>query len=440
MARTLELIESREELASRLQAARARSDEIFALLKPETLTARPIPARHRLIFYLGHVEAFDWNLAARKACGVASFNETFDKLFAFGIDPVDGGLPSEPASAWPAREAIESYNRRTREVVDDCVLGRRQARSEADMAVVLNMAIEHRLMHAETLAYLLHQLPYEAKLSAPSAPAPSVAAPARTATVRIAAGTATLGRRRAAGGYSWDNEFEAHAVAVPEFAIDVHKTTNARFLEFVRDGGYRMRELWTEAGWKWKEAAGIRHPHFWVEREGHWLYRGMFAEVPLPPDAPVYASHAEAAAFARWAARSLPTEAQFHRAAYGAPRGQDRDYPWGAEPPGEQHGNFGFRHWDPTPVGAHPAGDSAFGVSELVGNGWEWTASLFGPFPGFHAHPLYAGYSADFFDGRHYVLKGAGPRTDDCFLRRTFRNWFQAHYPYVHATFRLVSP
>jgi len=164
----------------------------------------------------------------------------------------------------------------------------------------------------------------------------------------------------------------------------------------------------------------------------------MFAEMPLPLDAPAYVSQAEAAAFARWAGGLLPTEAEFHRAAYGAPEGPERAYPWGAEEPDERHGNFDLRRFDPTPVGSHPDGASAFGVQETVGNGWEWTRTPFGPFAGFRPHPFYAGYSKDFFDGKHLVMKGASPRTAACFLRRSFRNWFQPHYPYVYATVRLV--
>ena len=148
----------------------------------------------------------------------------------------------------------------------------------------------------------------------------------------------------------------------------------------------------------------------------------------------------EHSAYARWAGGALPTEAQFHRAAYGTPEGTERPYPWGSEAPATRHGNFDMRLWDPTPLGAFPAGASAFGVSELLGNGWEWTSSVFGPFDGFRAHPLYEGYSANFFDGQHYVQKGASPRTAACMLRRSFRNWFQSHYRYVYAGFRLVHP
>ena len=113
--------------------------------------------------------------------------------------------------------------------------------------------------------------------------------------------------------------------------------------------------------------------------------------------------------------------------------------PWGDDGPTPRHGNFHFAHWSPVPVGSHPAGASAWGVHELIGNGWEWTESTFAPFPGFEANiPGYPGYSADFFDGKHYVLKGASWATDAQLIRRSFRNWYQARYPYVFAKFRCV--
>jgi iron(II)-dependent oxidoreductase len=437
----------REILTTRLAHARARTDELFALLSPDALYERPIPERHRLVFYLGHLEAFDANLL-RQAYGLASFNPDFDKLFAFGIDPTDGGLPNEPPSAWPSPESIRAYNARVREAVDECLAGVYPIRPEYDEETILDMALEHRLMHAETLAYLLHRLPYEVKHGHADPPLRAPAGAARAESIRIPAGRATLGLERASGRFGWDNEFEARSVSVPEFSIDKHKVTNGRFLEFVEAGGYAERRFWSEDDWAWKEAQRLQHPSFWIRRGNEWLWRGMFAESPLDLIAPVYVSLAEASAFARWAGRSLPTEAQFHRAAYGTPGGPDspgspesreREYPWGDDTPASKHGNFDFQRWDPTPVGAHPAGASAFGVDEMVGNGWEWTSTPFGPFDGFRPHPLYAGYSADFFDGKHHVMKGGSPRTAACMLRRSFRNWFQPRYGYVYAAFRTVA-
>jgi formylglycine-generating enzyme required for sulfatase activity len=150
----------------------------------------------------------------------------------------------------------------------------------------------------------------------------------------------------------------------------------------------------------------------------------MFAEIPLPSDWPVYVSHAEAKAYARWAGKKLPTEAQWQRAATGAPHVAE--------------GNFDFRRWDPSPVQAHADNRSEFGVEGQFGNGWEWTATEFAPLEGFEPFAFYLGYSANFFDGKHFVLKGGSPRTAACMLRPSFRNWFQGHYQYAYAGFRCV--
>jgi formylglycine-generating enzyme required for sulfatase activity len=124
---------------------------------------------------------------------------------------------------------------------------------------------------------------------------------------------------------------------------------------------------------------------------------------------------------------------------YGVPDGRDRAHPWGDAPPDATRGNFGFRRFDPTPVGAHPAGASAFGLEDSTGNGWEWTSTPFASFPGFRPMASYPQYSADFFDGRHFVMKGGSPVTSENLLRRSFRNWFRAAYPYVYAKFRLAG-
>jgi formylglycine-generating enzyme required for sulfatase activity len=162
----------------------------------------------------------------------------------------------------------------------------------------------------------------------------------------------------------------------------------------------------------------------------------MFENIALPALWPVYVSGEEAAAFARWRGRRLPTEAEYHRAAFGTRSGEERQFPWGDAAPDATRGNFDFASWEPVPVGARPLGVSAWGVHDLVGNGWEWTSTVFGPFPGFEPMASYPEYSADFFDGQHYVIKGASPATARELVRPSFRNWFRPNYPYVYAKFR----
>jgi len=432
----------RHELLDHLADARTNTDRLFDLVKPEFLYDRPIAERNRIIFYIGHLEAFDWNLLRERAIGAEAFHPEFDRLFAFGIDPVGGGLPTDLPKDWPPVPDVREYVARVRQVLDEGLEARMLSETpghEFPLTLLLQVAIEHRLMHAETLAYMLHQLPLDRK-NPPQLKPELVLGPGIPTTIEIPAGRTTLGLRRDdSGSFGWDNEYEAHTLEVPAFAIDQYPVTNQQYLEFVTAGGYENPEFWSRESWDWKTKNNISHPGFWRNHAGVWYFAGMFEEVPLPMDWPVYVSHAEASAYAHWTGKSLPTEAQWHRAAYGTPDGQEQPYPWGTEPPSQTRGNFDFQHWDPTPVAAFPEGQSAFGVMDLLGNGWEWTSTLFSPFPGFEPFPFYRGYSADFFDNKHFVMKGGSARTAASMLRRSFRNWFQPHYPHVYAGFRCVS-
>jgi iron(II)-dependent oxidoreductase len=444
MLATTHLVEAPSALRSALADARRTTDSLFDIVRTDFLYERPIPERHRIIFYIGHLEAFDRNLLKGR---LLSFTDSFpdlDRLFAFGIDPVGGGLPTDQPSDWPTFDKVRHYVQQVRDEVDEglaqVLRGGQSGHGEFSSTQLLNVAIEHRLMHAETLAYMLHRLPYDRK-TPPTGALRIVSAPAHQDSIEIPAGPAILGLSRTDETFGWDNEYERHTVDVPAFAIDRYKTTNAEYVDFIESGGYSSRKLWSETDWDWKEANGISHPAFWQRQSGNqeWAWKGMFANIPLPLDWPVYVSHAEASAYARWVGKDLPTEEQWQRAAYGSPGSQSRKYPWGSRLPDETRGNFDFANWDPVSVAAHPAGVSAFGVEDVLGNGWEWTSSVFAPFAGFQPFPFYLGYSADFFDGKHYVIKGGSARTAACMLRPSFRNWFQPHYQYVYAGFRCVS-
>jgi formylglycine-generating enzyme required for sulfatase activity len=249
----------------------------------------------------------------------------------------------------------------------------------------------------------------------------------------------TLGTDPMEHGFGWDNERPPVTRFVDGFAIDVDDVTNADFMAFVEGGGYREPRWWRAEDWAWVQESGVGHPSFWEQQDGGWFWRAMFERVPLPSSWPVYVTWAEANAFAAWRSRRLPSEAEFQRAAYGTPEGRERAYPWGNEMPRRAPANFDFQRWDPEPAGMRPTSASAFGVHDLVGNGWEWTADVFVPFDGFRPMPSYPEYSAEFFDGQHYVMKGASPVTDRHLVRPGFRNWFRPRYPYVYATLRTVT-
>lgn len=399
------------DLLKDLESARAQTDCLFNLIRPQFLYERPVAERHRLIFYVGHLEAFDWNLMGRYDRRLGSFHAEFDQLFEAGIDPEPGQAPSDLPSAWPELHQVLAYRKEVREKLDAII-------DEISPATV-RYAIEHRFMHAETLAYLIHNLPFGRKIRPAPAIEAAICAPPPNKMIAIPGGLATLGQEP--GGFGWDNEFSEHTQPVSAFSVSKYKVTNGEYGAFIAAGG------------------GRHHPHFWKQQVWDLFYRGMFEEIPLPLDWPVYVTQAEASAYAQWAGKRLMTEPEFHRAAYARPDGTESAFPWGNGPPAPAHGNFDFARFDPAPVTAYPDGDSAFGVSQLVGNGWEWTSTPFAPFEGFRAFDFYPGYSANFFDNGHFVMKGASPRTAACFLRRSFRNWFRPNYPYVYATFRLVE-
>jgi gamma-glutamyl hercynylcysteine S-oxide synthase len=442
------------DLLQRLADARQRTDELFAVVKPDSLYARPIAERHRIIFYVGHLEAFDWNLFRERVLGLNSFDPHFDRLFAFGIDPVGGSLPTDQPSDWPSITAVREYVEGVRNILDD-ELSNALADSFGrtfdgfPLSTLVNVAIEHRLMHAETLAYMLHQLPIDRKIPQNES-LQLTSSDVLQRGIEIPAGRISLGLSHSSGLFGWDNEFDRDLVGVPAFSIDQYKITNRQYLEFMAACGYETREFWTAGrnddgrkgnneDWNWKSQRAITHPAFWKRDGNNWLYRTMFEEILLPLDWPVYVSQAEAKAYAKWAGKSLPSEAEWQRAAYATPDGGEREYPWRDELSNRKLGNFDFANWSPTPVNADPQNQSAFEVHGMLGNGWEWTSSEFAPFPGFEPFPFYRGYSADFFDGKHFVMKGGSARTAACMLRRSFRNWFQPHYQYAYAGFRCVS-
>lgn len=424
-----------EPVRGALARAWQRSDLLFDLLAPAALLARPIPLRQPFLFYLGHLSAFAWNQLGRGVLGHAPFAPALDALFERGIDPPDDAdlVVTDAADTWPSLEQVLRYR-------DEVRLRLRAALEEPALQAALPMVLEHELMHHETLLYMLQELPSEGRRAAPPG-RPATAAQARAGRVHVPAGDAHLGAARD-GVFRWDNEHPQHACPVAAFEIDTLPVTNAEFAEFVSAGGYARREWWTEDAWSWVQRRGRRAPHGWLRAGTTWHVRALTgdADFTRAADWPVSVSHCEASAFTRWSGARLQTEAEFHRAAYGTPDASPRAHPWGAAAPTPEHGNLACQRWEPTPVGSHPAGASAWGVHELVGNGWEWTATPFAPFPGFEPLSCYPGYSADFFDGRHFVLLGASWATDARLVRRSFRNWFQPHYPYMFAKFRRVYP
>ncbi|HEY7450563.1 MAG TPA: SUMF1/EgtB/PvdO family nonheme iron enzyme [Vicinamibacterales bacterium] len=420
---------------------RERSRRLFDLLAEDAYYSQPIALRHPIVFYEGHLPGFSFNTLVKKGLGGSSIDPGLEALFARGIDPSEQSGDESGPRDWPSRATVQRFaeeaDRRVVEALTSAELDQ-PGHPLLDRADAVFAILEHEAMHQETLLYMWHRLPLSQKRR-PVDYQPRVEGPTPTAEwIEIPAGRATLGVSREAVAFAWDNELPSHTQDVDRFLMARHDVTNAAFLEFVEAGGYREERWWRPDDWRWVQEESVQHPLFWERRYDQWHWRGMFDLVPLPPAWPVFVSYGEASAFAAWSGARLPTEAEFQRAAYGTPEHRERLYPWGNQPPSPQHGVFDFFSWDPEPAGSHPAGRSAWGVDDLVGNGWKWTSTTFAPFPGFRPIPSYPEYSADFFDGEHFVMKGASPVTARELLRPSFRNWFRSRYPYVYATIRCV--
>ena len=387
------------------------------MIDPSAYYSRPISLRNPVVFYEGHLPAFSIISFINRGLGREGVNPRLEQLFARGIDPesVDSAVPRSGASTiWPPREEVLAFGANADVLLTDAMYNAPfdESRPAMRRAEALFTALEHEAMHQETLLYMWHRLPYEVKQRPTYLRYETRGDAPRHATVRIPAGVATLGAARdpstssgQAVQFGWDNEFDAHTVDVPPFDLDVHSVTNADYLPFV-------------------EAGHVEPPAFWLKTDGQWFWRGMFESVPLPPSWPVFVAYEDAAAFAQSQGRRIMTEAEYHRASAGV---------------NLHAGHSNFAMWEPVPAGSRPSGVSTWGVHDLVGNGWEWTSSIFAPFAGFEAMPSYPEYSAEFFDGQHYVMKGASPATAKELIRPSFRNWFRPNYPYVYAKFRTAA-
>ena len=409
-----------------------RSDAVFALLAADAaLYERPIPLRHPPIFYLGHLAAFAWNHLGTGVLGHGPVDARLDSLFARGIDPHDereAGDVSVDESLWPSPDETRAYRDSVRSRVREAareLAGREDVLAERDR--VLHLIIEHEQMHHETLVYLFKRMPDSRLVSADALPEGLVAeGPAATSRLDpeappeqlvVPGGEVVLGAEFDGVDFGWDNEFPATPMSVDEFSLDAVPVTVARYRRFVRE-------------------TGSRPPIDWFEDGGRWFLRTLPGALPLDDagDLPVHVTKQQADSFAAHAGGRLPTEAELHRAAYG----HGSPFPWGAEVP-EGRSNVGWRRLGSAPVGAHPAGRGPYGHYELVGNGWEWTSTPFAPLPGFRPWiRTYPGYSADFFDGNHFVVFGGAWPTADRLLRPSFRNWYFEHYDHAFTTFRLV--
>jgi gamma-glutamyl hercynylcysteine S-oxide synthase len=426
---------SAAELVAQLRAARGRILAVTDDLSSDELMGPKLAIVNPVLWELGHVAWFHEHWTLRHSYGRPPLIERGDRLWDSSAVPHD--------TRWhldlPDRRGTLAY------LAD--VLTRQEEhlarRDFADARYFYDLSIRHEDMHIEALAYTRQTLGYRRPAAFEHRPPPRTGSLA--GDIDVPGGTWRLGAT-AGEGFIFDNEKWAHPVDVEPFKIARAPVTNREFAEFVDAGGYRWREWWSDAGWAWRERTGAERPVYWQAKSADgWTSRRYDRVEALAPDAPVvFVTWYEADAWCRWAKRRLPSEIEWKVAAIGEPSDdgrrladRKRRWPWGDDAPCRTTANLDFAFDAPLDVADCPAGDSAFGCRQMIGNVWEWTASDFAPFPGFAADP-YRDYSQPWF-GTRKVLRGGCWATSARIARPAYRNFFTPDRNDVFAGFRTCS-
>lgn len=406
----------RSHVAVGLARCRARSAELTDAVSDGELVRQHSPLMSPLVWDLAHVGNQEELWLVRDVGGREAVRSDIDSLYDAFRHP-RGERPSLPLlGPGEARAYVSRVRDKALDVLEGAGLAGRRL---TENAFAFGMIIQHEQQHDETML-ATHQLREgERALHAPAPPAATVQP---RGEVFVPAGSFTMGT--SAEPWALDNERPAHEVHVPAYFIDTHPVTNAQYAEFVADGGYDDPRWWSVEGWRHRVAEGLRAPLFWRRDGDRWLRRSFGVLEPLRDREPVmHVSFHEAEAYARWAGKRLPFEAEWEKAARHDPEaGRCTRYPWGDQDPTGEHANLGQRHLRPAEVGAYPEGASPLGAHQLIGDVWEWTSSPFAGYPGFSAFP-YREYSEVFFGDGYRVLRGGSFGTDAVACRGTFRNW-----------------
>lgn len=415
-----------------LTGARERTTLLTTCVDEDDLTAQHSPLMSPLVWDLAHIGNQEEQWLLRAVGGREAIRPDIDPLYDAFEHP-RSERPSLPLlSPAEAHAYVAEVRGRALDVLQSSAL---RGTGLLDGGFAFGMIAQHEQQHDETML-ITHQLRRgPAALTAPPPPRTPGEAALLPAEVLVPGGVFTMGTDTEP--WALDNERPAHRRNVPAFLIDTLPVTNAAYARFVDGGGYDDPRWWTEPGWAHIRRHGLYAPRFWRREGGQWLRDRFGVTEPVPPQEPVlHVCWYEADAYARWAGRRLPTEAEWEKAARHDPAtGRSRRYPWGDADPRPEHANLGQRHLQPAPAGSYPEGASPLGVRQLMGDVWEWTASDFLPYPGFRAFP-YREYSEVFFGGDHKVLRGGSFAVDGVACRGTFRNWDHPVRRQIFAGFR----
>ena len=406
-------VDRRERAAQGLRAARARTLRLTDLDEGE-LTRQHSPLMSPLVWDLAHIGQQEdlWLLRGGNAAAQGMLSARVEQLYDAFEHPRATRVDLPLLTPAEARRFLDDVRGRVFDALET-------AEEQRGGLFPYVMVEQHEQQHVETML-ATHQLRQGEPVLGSGAPLPA-GRPVPHDSVLVPAGPFTLGVDGDADPWSLDNERPAHTVDLPAFRIGRVPVTNAEWQEFVDAGGYDDPAWWSERGWRHRLDGGLERPLFWRGDGSHWRF-GHVEEIPA--DEPVqHVCFFEAEAYAAWAGGRLPTEREWEKAASWDPElHRKRRWPWGDSEWTPALANLGGDALRPAPVGAYPAGASAYGVEQMIGEVWEWTASDLVPWPGFEPM-LYAAYSAPFFGGDFKVLRGGSWAVGSDAVRTTFRNW-----------------
>jgi ergothioneine biosynthesis protein EgtB len=427
------------EMTELFQEVRARTMRIVEPLEIEDYVVQTAPYMSPPRWHIGHTSWFFELLLRDHLPGYKIYSEeylfyfnSYYERFGTRIDRDKRGTRSRPTV-----KDTRAYRNR----IDDAMLELLDRIEESPKALnlplLVRLGLEHEMQHQELLVYDIKHLlcdlyeptrrgvlPLHEKVSGMS---------------DIEGGLFLLGY--AGDDFAFDNEKPAHQVFVQDFAIDRVPVTSGEYLEFIRDGGYADFRWWFSEAWECIHRENWQAPLYWELQDGEWMIRDFSGlhRVADKQDEPVtHVSFYEASAFAKWASKRLPTEAEWERAACG-PRGQttQMDFPWGESGPTVSRANlFENELWGVAPAGSFAEGQSAHGCYQMIGDVWEWTSSDYVPYPGFR--PEFDEYNDKWFVGQK-VLRGGSYATPQYHLRSTYRNFFHPNERWMISGFRCAK-
>lgn len=407
-----------------------------SIVSDDTYYLSPDPLRNPLVFYFGHTAAFYINKLKMAGLLQKGVHKEWDNLFAVGVDP---DLPEHLVKTltWPSMTEVSNYRKTiyniVHEVIDHVDLSNSRISQEDPVWSIL-MGMEHDRIHFETSSVLIRQLDVDL-VECPESwqYAPSLGHPTQNEWISMKGGSIHIGKPTDSSIYGWDNEFGSLTVDVKPFKATKNLISNSEFLDFVSEGGYQNKALWTNEGWAWLKRRNVTHPKFWISKYDTFMYRTIFDEITMPMDWPVEINAHEASAYCAWLndGSRLPSEAEF---LLMAREGTSEDH----DPLFTNDYNLDFVYGSPTPVGYMKNATTLSGFNDLYGNVWDWLKDDFYPLPEFKAHELYKDFSEPYMDNEHSMMAGGSWITTGTGASKYYRLWFRKHF-FQHAGFRLAQ-